>query len=174
MRQVADAQRVRGFMRALGSAGTTDARLYFAGGASAVLVGWRPTTVDVDVKLVPDADDLLRVIPGLKESLQINVELASPDQFIPPLPGWEDRSVFIERIGRVAFLHYDFYAQTLAKLQRGHRQDVEDARAMLDRGLVKGAELSRLHAEIEPSLYRYPAVDPASFRRSVEAFIRQG
>ena len=39
----------------------------------------------------------------------MNVELASPSDFILPLPGWEERSVFIERFGKVSFFHYDFY-----------------------------------------------------------------
>ena len=44
---------------------------------------------------------MLRAIPALKERLQINVELASPDQFIPVPRGWEERSPIISRIGRV-------------------------------------------------------------------------
>jgi hypothetical protein len=31
----------------------------------------------------PESDELLRAIPKLKETLNINVELASPDQFMP-------------------------------------------------------------------------------------------
>lgn len=62
---------------------------------------------------------IFRAIPRIKETLRVNVELASPTDFIPVLPGWEDRSPFIRREGKV-------------------------------------------------SLYRYPALDPASFRRAVE------
>ncbi len=65
--------------------------------ASAVLLGFRASTVDIDLKLIPDSDELLRAIPKLKEELQVNVELASPDQFIPPLPEWRERSRFIRR-----------------------------------------------------------------------------
>ena len=62
-------------------------RVYLTGGACAVLQGWRDSTLDVDLKLVPDSDALLQAIPRLKESLEINVELAAPDQFIPEVPG---------------------------------------------------------------------------------------
>ena len=62
--------------------------MYLTGGATAVLIGWRESTIDVDIKLVPETDELLREIPSLKERLQINVELASPDQFIPVREGW--------------------------------------------------------------------------------------
>lgn len=49
--------------------------------------------VDVPASEVAEPEDALyRALPGLKESLEINVELAAPDQFIPPVPGWEKRS----------------------------------------------------------------------------------
>jgi hypothetical protein len=87
MRPRADADRIDAFVRALGRAARTPARLYLTGGATAVLEGWRGTTVDIDVHLEPDLDELLRHIPELKERLGVNVELASPAQFIPELPG---------------------------------------------------------------------------------------
>ena len=142
------------------------------GGAPAVLIGWRPTTIDVDLKIVPERDELLRAIPRLKESLQINVELASPDAFIPPLPGWEDRSPVALHEGRVSFHHYDFYAQALAKIERSHRQDLDDAQEMVRRGLVEAGQLRAYYDAIEPQLYRYPALDAATFRRAVEDFLR--
>ena len=39
---------------------------------------------------------------------------------------------------------------------------------MLGDGLVDRAELLRHFEQIEPLLYRFPAIDPASFRRAVE------
>ena len=38
---------------------------------------------------------------------------------------------------------------------------------MLARGLVERARLHELFDAIEPSLYRFPAIDPAVFRRAV-------
>jgi hypothetical protein len=158
-------------MRALGRETTVEGRIYVVGGASAVLLGWRDSTVDVDLKIIPDRGELLRAIPLLKESLRINVELASPDDFIPPLPGWEDRSPFIAREGKLSFHHYDFYAQALAKIERGHDIDRRDVQEMLAASLVKPARLRELFAAIEPELYRYPAVDPDHFRRAVDAIV---
>ncbi|HJT66841.1 MAG TPA: hypothetical protein VJ749_10315 [Pyrinomonadaceae bacterium] len=85
--------------------------MYMVGGATAVLLGWREATIDVDLKIVPDSDELLRKLPQLKEDLQLNIELASPDDFVPALPGWEERSTYIAREGAVEFFHYDFYGQ---------------------------------------------------------------
>ncbi|MBI4424682.1 MAG: hypothetical protein HY554_13195 [Elusimicrobia bacterium] len=169
MRRLIDAARLHAFMRAFGAAARHEVRVYLTGGATAVLSGWRAATIDIDLKVVPESDDLLRQLPGLKESLQINVELAAPDQFIPPLDGWEERSPSIAREGRAAFHHYDLYAQALAKLERGHAQDLEDVNAMLARGLIQPAKLLDHFARIEPRLYRYPAIDPPAFRKAVEA-----
>lgn len=40
---------------------------------------------------------------------------------------------------------------------------------MLGRGLVERVRLRELFDRIEPHLYRYPALDPRSFRAAVEA-----
>jgi hypothetical protein len=95
------------------------------------------------------------------------MELASPADFIPPLPGWEDRSRFIAREGTLFFHHYDFYAQCLAKIERGHRKDRTDVEMMLAQGLVERPRLLEPFEAIEPELYRYPAIDPATFRSAV-------
>ncbi|HUP47837.1 MAG TPA: DUF6036 family nucleotidyltransferase, partial [Thermoanaerobaculia bacterium] len=146
------------------------ARIYLTGGSSAVLLEWRASTIDIDLEIRPESEEILRSIPQLKEELEINVELASPAHFIPELPGWEERSRFILREGRIDYFHYDFYAQALSKIERSHARDVEDVRAMRERGLIDPATLMELYAAIEPQLFRYPAVDPRSFRAAVETF----
>jgi len=172
MRRPVDAERVHRFMRALSAAAETPTRVYFTGGATAVLEGWRESTVDVDLKLVPETDALFRALPRLKEELELNLELVAPSDFIPEIAGWESRSRFIAQEGKVSFHHYDDYGQALAKIERGHAQDREDVREMLARGLVERAELLRRFEEISPALYRFPAIDPASFRRALEEVVR--
>ena len=98
-----------------------------------------------------------------------NVELASPDQFVPVPAGWEGRSPVIVRIERVTFRHYDFVAQALAKIERGHARDLADVDAMRERNLIRGDDVRRMFAQMEPELYRFPAIDPPSFRRAVDA-----
>lgn len=172
MRRIADAARIRQLMAAFAGEADRETRIYFAGGASAVLIGWRATTIDVDLKIVPDSDRLLRAIPALKEDLELNVELASPSDFIPEIPGWRVRSRFIEKQGFVSFFHYDFYSQVLAKIERGHEQDVRDVKEMLERSLVEPGRALDYFDQIDPRLYLYPAIDPASFRRAVERTLR--
>ena len=171
MRQKVSVERLEKFMKAIGRAGRKNARVYFVGGATAVLLGWRDTTIDVDVKIIPEADELLRAMPSLKEDLELNIELASPDDFIPPLPGWQERSTYIGKEGQIEFFHYDFYAQALAKIERGHSTDLLDVRKMIERGLIEPSRLKDLFTRIEENLYKYPAIDPKSFRTSVEAFL---
>lgn len=169
MRDLADADRIRRFMRALGREAAAASQVYLTGGATAVLLGWRETTIDLDIKLIPEQDAVLRAIPALKDQLSINVELAAPDDFIPVPAGWADRSPFIVTEGRLTFRHFDLYSQALAKIERGHVQDIGDVRAMLDRGLIETAKLREFFAQIAPEIYKYPAIDPASFARAVQA-----
>jgi hypothetical protein len=159
-------------MRALGREADRPARVYLTGGATAVLCGWRESTIDVDIKIVPDVDRVFRAIPEIKERLQINVELASPDDFIPVREDWQDRSPFIAREGRLAFHHFDLYAQALAKIERGHAQDAVDIREMFVRRLIDAPKLLDYFAAIEPHLYRYPAIDVSSFRVALDDAVR--
>jgi hypothetical protein len=172
VRRLAEAERLERFLRSLGEAAHEPARVYLTGGASAVLLGWRPATIDVDLTLVPERDELLRAIAELKDRLDLNVELASPAHFIPELPGWDERSVFIAREGLVSFYHYDFYSQALAKIERGHAQDRADVAAMLRAGLVEPTRLRELFEAIADHLHRFPALDPGAFRRAVEEALR--
>jgi hypothetical protein len=155
-------------MEALGRAARREVRVHLVGGATAVLLGWRGTTIDVDFVMDPEDDALLRAIPALKEELHINVELASPADFIPLPPGWQDRGTFVTQVGKVGFFHFDLYGQALAKVERGHRQDLADVREMIARRLVDGKRALEYFARIEPELYRFPAIDPPSFRQAVE------
>jgi hypothetical protein len=172
MRRLADARRIRAFMDAVGRAARMETRLYFTGGATAVLNGWRSSTIDVDILMIPEDDQVFRCLPELKESLELNIELASPADFIPEVPGWQDRSPAIERRGKVAYYHYDLYAQALAKIERGHAQDEVDVQEMIRRCAIDRDRLMHHFEQIEPLLYRYPAIDPGSFRRAVERVCR--
>ncbi len=171
-RGTSNAAKVREFMRFVGDQAKGAGRIYLTGGASAVLVGWRSTTVDVDIKLDPEPPGVFDAIARAKEVLDMNVELAAPDDFIPALPDWRRRSVFIARYGPVAFLHYDFCAQALAKIERGHTQDLQDVEAMRRLKLIESERLSQLFNAVEPDLARYPAIDPASFRDRVHKALR--
>jgi hypothetical protein len=168
MRVRADRERIGRLMDAFGRAATESVRIYLVGGTTAVLLGWRTTTIDVDFVMRPEDEGILRAIPQLKDTLQVNLEMASPLDFIPVPPGWEERSTFVRQVGRVAFYHFDLYAQALAKVERGHPQDLADVRQMVSRRMVDPRRALEYFARMEPQLHRFPAIHAPSFRRAVE------
>ena len=170
----ADADAVRRFLRELGWLAGQPVTVYLVGGATAVLEGWRQTTIDIDLRIEPEDDDILRPLPELKIRLGINVELASPLDFLPEPTGWRDASPFVSQEGQVTVRHMDPALQALAKLERGFDQDLGDVAAMLERGLVDPERLQRLYAEIEPLLFRFPAVDVERLRGAVDSVVRGG
>jgi hypothetical protein len=172
MRPPVDESRLRALARALGLVARRPVRMYLTGGATAVLEGWRGATVDVDLRFEPEADELLRELPALKERLGVNIELASPPDFIPELPGWRERSPFAFREGNVEVHNFDPYSQALSKIERGFEQDLDDVRAMIERGLVESTRLRGFYETIEPELYRYPAIDPIAFRQRLNAALK--
>jgi hypothetical protein len=169
VRDLTDAAKIDRFQALLGAAAPVEGTCWFTGGASAVLMGWRNATLDIDIALERADDEVLRALTRIKDDLRVNVEIASPGDFIPLPGGWRDRAVSIGRSGKLSFCHFDFYSQALAKLERGHQRDLADVAAMLDRGLVEAGRLRECFEEIEPQLYRFPAVDAPTFRTQVEA-----
>lgn len=137
-----------------------------------MLAGWRTSTVDVDLRIEPESDEVMRRIAELKERLRTNIEFASPADFLPEVPGWRERSPFRFRAGNVEVFDYDLYSQALAKVERGFDTDLADVEAMLANGLVEPAIIRELFAAIEPDLFRFPAVDPAAFREKLDAALR--
>jgi hypothetical protein len=171
MRSNVDPEKIEQLMKALGRAANGSGSIYFTGGASALLIGWRSSTVDIDIRLDPEPDGIFQAIAKLKQDLDINIELASPQDFLPALPGWRDRSVFIGRQGEISFYHYDFTAQALAKLSRGYTRDLDDVRAMYKQKLFTLEDLRNGFEAIEPELIRFPSLDPELLRNKVELFI---
>ena len=173
MRAETNRSKLQAFMAGLGERVGGPGRIYLAGGATAVLHGWRDTTIDIDLKPDPEPPGLFEALAALKDQLDINVELAGPDQFIPAVPGWRERSLFIARHGPVEFFHYDPYGQALAKLQRRHDRDLRDVHSLCCAGLVRKELLREMFTLIKPQLIRYPAVDPATFEAAILEFCNE-
>lgn len=170
MRANTTKDRIDQLMRRMGAAVKSEGRVYFTGGVTAVLMGWRETTIDVDLKAEPEPQGFFECLPRLKEDLDINIELAAPDQFVPALPGWQSRSRFIAQHGQLGFYHYDFYAQALSKLERDHPRDRHDVDCMKRDGLVNGERLRELFESVEDQLIRYPAINAEQLRATVMDF----
>jgi hypothetical protein len=167
VRDAADVESIQRLARELGRAVAPATRMYLTGGATAVLEGWRESTADIDVRFEPNSDAALSRIAELKERLQINVELASPLDFLPALDGWRERSRFRFREGNLEVFDFDPYSQALSKLERGFELDLADVRSMVDAGQVEPERLLELFEGIAAELYRFPAVDPTTLRNAV-------
>jgi hypothetical protein len=171
MRRRITVQTLKQFMQKLASAARSPGKVYFTGGATALLLGFREQTIDIDLKLDPEPEGAFEAIASLKNNLDLNVELASPADFIPAAADWRERSRHIASIGKLEYFHFDFSMQALSKLERGHAQDLEDVASLVRGGYVTADELSRRFAQIEPELLRYPAIDPRQFQQKLEAFL---
>ena len=101
----------------------------------------------------------------------MNVELTSPPDFIPELPGWRDRSPFVLEEGNLAVHHLRLLLagpiDDRAVLQTGSRRRGE----MLARGLVDAPAYVSSNDAVEPQLYRYPAINSRASRSKVEAVL---
>jgi len=168
MRDLADKDAIERFLTGLAARVRGPGRVYLVGGATAVLNGWRDSTIDIDLKADPEPPGFFEAIATLKDDLSVNVELASPDQFLPELPGWRERSLFITRHGEIDFYHFDPYSQALAKLERGHPRDLHDLAAFAASGQVQPTTLRELFQSIRDQLIRFPAVDAATLAAKVE------
>lgn len=145
-------------------------RVYVVGGGTAVLSGWRSSTIDAD--LHAERDDVFRDIQRIKTRLRLNVEFARPEHFVPPLAGTDERHVFIDRVGSIDFYHYDPYAQLLSKVVRGFRKDLQDAENFVGSGMVDPGRFRELVRAIPDASYtRYPNLSRDAVLSAVDEFL---
>ncbi len=145
-------------------------RVYFVGGGTAVWVGWRSSTLDVDLHGEPEK--LFDDIQEIKERLGVNIEFVQPEHFVPALEGTEERHVFIEKVNAVSFYHHDPYAQVFSKIVRGFARDLEDAESFVSSGLVDPLRLGELVHLIPRQAYsRYPAISQEAVLAAVDSFL---
>lgn len=75
MRELADKARSETLLRQIGERATGPGSVYIVGGSSAVLIGWRATTKDVDLKLDPEPPGVFEAIRDLKRGKVAKTEL---------------------------------------------------------------------------------------------------
>ena len=131
------------------------------------------STVDIDIRLDPESPGIFQAITKIKRELNINIELASPQDFLPPLPGWRGRSVFIGKRGQLSFFHYDFTAQAMSTLSRGYDRDLKDIQAMYSQELFSLEDLRNCFEVIESDFIRFPAIEPDIIKGQINQFIEQ-
>ena len=151
MRAPADRERLDAFLRALGASGRSPIRLYLVGGAVMVDLGLRQATLDVDYVARGEASalrELERALPKLKDELDINVEPASPADFMPIPDGVLDQSAYVRSYGQLAVYHYHYPSLTLAKIARGAERDLVDVELLVRHGIVSWPEVEQMWERI--------------------------
>lgn len=170
MRDNSDIEQINKFIAKIGELVNIPMNVYFSGGATAVMFGIRETTIDVDIRFEPDEMQMYKAIQVLKEKLNMNIELASPLDFIPALPQWKERSIFISSDDKVNFFHCDLYSQIISKVQRGWKRDLSDARGFMKNNVDKKL-LKELFNSVKPDFIKFPAVDVNGLEKKLFRFI---
>jgi hypothetical protein len=148
MRQRVGQQQIEQFLIQVGRT-RQSGRLYLTGGAALVHRGIRPgQTLDIDINITIDPTNLMAQIAQLKQKMNINIEFASPGDFIPLPTQWEARSAFIQRYGQVDAFYFDWYSIALSKMQRANQQDTIDVQLLVRQGYVGVSELDLLYQDV--------------------------
>jgi hypothetical protein len=178
MRQRVGRQEIEQFLVQVGRT-RQSGRLYLTGGAALVHRGVRPgQTLDIDIQITLDPTNLTAHIAQLKQRMNINIEFASPGDFVPLPTQWEDRSEFIKRYDQVDVFYFDWYSITLSKMQRANQQDVIDVQLLVRHSLVDVGELDLLYQDVlnkigKPPYDRlFPNLSPQVFAQRYQA-VRQ-
>lgn len=113
-----------------------------------------------------DRGEFIRAVCTLKGELAVNVEEASPGDFIPLPEGYQNRAHYIGRFGNLDVYHFDVYSVALSKIERGRDADFADVLALLEAGWLDFETLQRYFDEILPQVgERSLKEDPVESRR---------
>lgn len=173
LRSPVDQAAIRSFLRQLGERYRWPGRLYLVGGTSLVYEGYRAKTLDIDVAIEVQPEDhgqFVGALRDLKDRLSVNVEEASPGDFIPLPPGYADRHEFIGRFGQLDVFHFDFYSVALSKVERGQRQDMADVVSLLQNGRIEWLALNTYFDAVLPQMGLHSIrQDPQEFELNFRA-----
>jgi len=173
MRPSVDKRAIESFLQQLGRTFRKPGRLYLVGGAALVHAGVRPGfTQDIDIKVSgANEGELIVAVQRLIQQMQINVEFASPADFIPLPSEWEIHAQYVGRYGEVDVFYFDFYSIALSKIERGNSRDIEDVKLLVQQGMITLDELDRAYQEVLAQLGKgkYPRVTPQRFSERYNA-----
>ncbi len=167
MREPVTPERLERFLEIFGKKLKSSGRIYLIGGATALLNNWRKTTLDIDLSAEPEPKNFFQAILETKNELNINIELASPNNFVPALEGWQARSKYIGRYGSTDFYHFDYYSQALSKLSRGHVRDLTDVEGMYAAGYIDASRFRDLFTSVEDQIIKYPALSAERLKETI-------
>jgi hypothetical protein len=153
--KLVDAQILVAFLQHLGKSYQHTGTIYLVGGSSLLLVTSKASTFDIDLQFSIPVEyhaEFIECIHRISREMQIPIEQASPDEFIPLPAGYENRHRYIGRYGNLEVFHFDFYSVALGKLNRGTEKDFSDIAQMIQAGVIRLPELETYFQEILPKL----------------------
>ncbi len=159
-----DKTNIEQFLKELGRTFRHSGRLYLVGGAALVHLGVRSGfTQDIDLEV--EAGDMFDAIRQVKQQLNINVEFASPKDFIPLPKQWQTTSRFAGRYGNIDVFYFDFYSMALSKIERGNTRDIRDVKLLLQQHVISLQALDAAYQEVVAQMGKgsYQRLDPAQF-----------
>ncbi len=167
MRPNVDKGQIDDFLKNLGRAFRKQGRLYLVGGAALVHLGVRSgSTQDIDIEIrAANEDEMSEAIRRLKDTMKINVEFASPADFIPIPNQWEMNAKYVGRYGSIDVFYFDFYSIALSKIERGSTADINDVKLLVQQGIIDLQELDNAYNEVLPRVGKRPynRLDPQKF-----------
>ncbi|NJR43039.1 MAG: hypothetical protein HC767_10650 [Akkermansiaceae bacterium] len=86
MRQLVDKARLEKFLEAFGNALGKGGKIYLTGGGSAVLHEWRESTIDIDIKAMPEPSHFLKASPNSKTHSTLTLKSPHPIFSFPNFP----------------------------------------------------------------------------------------
>ena len=117
---------------------------------------------------------MFNAIRQLVRQMNINVEPASPGNFIPLPKQWMAQSKFIGRYGTIDVFYFDFYSIALSKIERGNTRDINDVKLLVQQKVITLEELDAAYQEVLPQVGNppYERLDPQRFAERYTA-VRQ-
>lgn len=140
------------FLSRLGEVYQGEGTLYLLGGSAMCLLGSPRQTEDIDYTFASTEEldmGLEASINQLAGEMQLDMELAPIDEFIPLPIDADKRHQLIGRYGKLTVYTYDPYSIALSKVSRGFDSDLEDVLFLLNRGMI---EMSRLEVFVTAAI----------------------
>lgn len=176
MRPSVDKTAIESFLTQLGRDFRKPGHLYLMEDAALVHLRIRPGfTQDIDIQVSgANEGELIVAIQRLIQRMQINVEFASPGDFIPLPSQWETHAQYVGRYGSIDVFYFDFYSIALSKIERGNTRDIADVRLLVQKGIITLDELDAAYQQVLTQLGkgRYPRITPERFAERYAA-VRQ-
>jgi hypothetical protein len=162
-----DKTAIESFLQQLGRTFRKPGRLYLVEGTALVHAGVRPGfTQDIDIQVSgANEGELIVAVQRLIQQMQINIEFASPADFIPLPSQWEMHAQYVGRYGGVDVFYFDFYSIALSKIERGNSRDIDDVKLLVQQGIITLKELDAAYREVLAQLGQghYPRITPQRF-----------